>query len=212
MKFQKFINYATSKGKLDSDGVFGYQCMDLYNIYCREVLGTQKGETGCASAKMIPFTENNTRFFEVYKNTPDFLPQTGDVFVITSGRYGHVGIVTSATLSRYNTLEQNNRGNQKVTQEVRRYSMGDLYFLRPKNQENIKAVETNNKGGYMARTYRNGRTLEPVYQDANCTIKIGTLNRFEQCTCIGESNGAYIVEYTIDGTNNKKVGYVKYHG
>lgn len=215
MKFNEFINHVISMDGIDNDGYYGKQCMDLYNYYCRMVLGTQKGETGCARAKDIVTTEDNTRFFTVYKNTPDFIPEKGDVFVITGGKWGHVGIVTErGTLHEFRTIEQNRRGDQKLTREVRGYKVeGELYFLRPKNQENIKEVEqANNEGGYEMRTYRNGSTIETVYQDSDCTTKIGSLNKWEECVCIGEENGVYIIKYNIDGTNNKKVGFVKYHG
>lgn len=211
MKFNEFIHHVEKIGGIDNDGYYGKQCMDLYNYYCIKVLGTQRGETGCTYAKQIVTTDNNLRFFTKYKNTPSFVPQKGDVFVITGGRAGHVGIVIEdGTVSEFKTLEQNKRGDRRLTRETRGYRVeGELYFLRPNNQTNI---ERDNGGDYMARVYKNGSTVETVYQDSNCTVKIGTLNKYEQCTCIGETNGVYIVEYNIDGTNNKKVGYVKYHG
>lgn len=64
----------------------------------------------------------------------------------------------------------------------------------------------------MAKTYKNGSTKETVYADSNLSIKIGSLNVREQCECLGIVNGRYIVKYKIDGSNNYKVGFVKYNG
>lgn len=64
----------------------------------------------------------------------------------------------------------------------------------------------------MAKTYKNGSTVEIVYSDSNCTNKIGSLNTYETCECIGIVNGKYIVKYKVNNTNNYKVGFVKYSG
>lgn len=61
-------------------------------------------------------------------------------------------------------------------------------------------------------TYQNGSTAEPVYSDTNCTIKIGDLNPKEVCTCLGTFLNKAIVRYKIDGTNNYKIGFVKWLG
>ena len=217
MRFNEFINHVISIDGIDNDGYYGKQCADLYNYYCRMVLGTQKGETGCARAKDIVTTEDNTRFFTVYKNTPDFIPEKGDVFVITGGKWGHVGIVTErGTLHEFKTLEQNRRGDRKLTREVRGYKVdGELYFLRPKNQENIKETEQASiEGGDEMRIYRNGSTIEPVYGTSACKEEdqIGHLNKYEECVCVKVTNGVYLVEYKIDGKDEYKPGYVKYHG
>lgn len=65
----------------------------------------------------------------------------------------------------------------------------------------------------MPKTYKNGSTTEVVYADSNCSIKIGSLNPYEQCECLGTVNNRYIVKYKIDlNKNNYKVGFVKYSG
>lgn len=222
MEFYEFIAHVIAMGGIDNDGYYGMQCMDLYNYYCIKVLGTEKGETGCSYAKQIVTTENNTRFFDVYKNTPDFIPEAGDVFVITGGKYGHVGIVTErGTLHEFKTLEQNKNGTRQLTREVRGYSVnGELYFLRPKNRANLPQMgetENTNKGEYEMRVWKNGTTKEIVYQDSRCTKKIGFLNPHETAYCVAEVDGVYAIWYAVDNTwngqnNNNKIGFVKYRG
>lgn len=62
------------------------------------------------------------------------------------------------------------------------------------------------------KVYQNGSTPETVYSDVNCTNKIGSLNKYEQCDCLGIFQNRAIVRYKIDNQNNYKVGFVKYLG
>lgn len=55
--------------------------------------------------------------------------------------------------------------------------------------------------------FKNGKTVEPVYADCNHTVKIGSLNKYEQCDCFGIFNGAPMVRYNVTGTNNYKIGF-----
>lgn len=64
----------------------------------------------------------------------------------------------------------------------------------------------------VAKTYRNGSTAEPVYADTARNLKIGSLNPWETCECLGKAGGMYIVRYQVDGTTGYKVGLVKYAG
>lgn len=79
--------------------------------------------------------------------------------------------------------------------------------------ECVDNVDNNvEKGGFEMKVYKNGSTIEPVYQDINCTKNIGYLNKYEQCECYGIINNKALVVYNIDGTNNKKTGFVKWLG
>lgn len=64
----------------------------------------------------------------------------------------------------------------------------------------------------MPKTYKNGSTPEDVYSDSLLKYKIGSLNKYEVCECLGIVANRYIVKYKIDGTNDYKVGFVKYNG
>lgn len=69
-----------------------------------------------------------------------------------------------------------------------------------------------NGGDFEMKTYQNGSTKEIVYQDINCTKKIGYLNPRETAQCYGIINNKALVVYNIDGTSNKKTGFVKWLG
>lgn len=64
----------------------------------------------------------------------------------------------------------------------------------------------------VAKTWKNGSTSEPVYADTAKKTKIGSLNPYESCDCLGTVGGMYIVKYKVDGTSGYKVGVVAYSG
>lgn len=61
-----------------------------------------------------------------------------------------------------------------------------------------------------AQIYTNGSTPEPVYCDSNLTNEIGCLNPGEQCICLCIYNGTPIVQYSVDGEDYDKIGFVAY--
>lgn len=64
----------------------------------------------------------------------------------------------------------------------------------------------------VAKIWQNGSTREPVYADTARKTRVGSLNPYESCDCLGLAGGMYIVKYLVDGTKGYKVGLVKYHG
>ena len=109
------------KGKgWDFDNAFGWQCYDLTNQYFNYLTG---GRLYGLYAKDI-HTDNKAileKYGTIYKNTPNFLPQKGDIFIM-NGRYGqgagHTGVVWSANLNTYVGLEQNWYGGGRYKTEV----------------------------------------------------------------------------------------------
>lgn len=150
MRFEEFIKDVQSKDGVDVDGYYGKQCMDLYNYYCKNVLGVTG--TGAPCAKDIINKANNTMHFEVIKNYPEFVPQKGDVAVWTGGTYGHVAVcLGEGDVNSFKCIEQNWKP-QALTIENHNYTyMAPIYFLRPKNQTNIKEIKTNDNIDQLAR-------------------------------------------------------------
>lgn len=62
------------------------------------------------------------------------------------------------------------------------------------------------------KIYKNGSTIEPVYSDTNLSNKIGSINPYEQCECLGIFQNRAIVRYKVDNKNNYKIGFVKWLG
>ena len=55
--------------------------------------------------------------------------------------------------------------------------------------------------------FKNGKTIEPIYADCQHTLKIGSLNKYEECECFGIFNGAPMVRYRVGNSNNFKIGF-----
>lgn len=60
--------------------------------------------------------------------------------------------------------------------------------------------------------YKNGSTIEPVYEDSNCTRQIGSLDKWERATPLYRENGRLHVVYSTGKGKNTKSGFVKYNG
>ena len=124
------------KGKgWDFDSAFGWQCYDLANYYWNFLTG---GRLKGYYAKNIPFDNNFDGLATVYKNTPNFLPQKGDIVVFHGGYgggAGHVEIVWSANLNSFVGLSQNWYGGglnkTEVAQLITHTYDNPMYFIRP---------------------------------------------------------------------------------
>lgn len=116
--------------KLDYDGVYGAQCVDLIKYYYK-YLGVQPQRgNGCDYAHN-PLPANWVRI-PYHKG---FVAQPGDIAVWTrtSSAYGHVAIVVSATSNNMTVVEQNGSSQTPTRSHTYTYtSMGTFYgVIRP---------------------------------------------------------------------------------
>ncbi|MDW4420900.1 N-acetylmuramoyl-L-alanine amidase [Staphylococcus saprophyticus] len=143
---EQAITYMKSlKGKgWDFDGAFGWQCFDLSNMQWNYLTG---GRLAGYYAKDIPFENNFDGLATVYKNTPSFLPEEGDIFVMDE-KYGqgagHTGMVWSANLNTFVGIEQNWYGGGRYKTEVAQlvthtYDM-NMHFIRPHYKAKVSTV------------------------------------------------------------------------
>lgn len=101
-EFLSVLNKSVGK-QYDMDGFAAFQCVDYANFGWGKLFpGSHLAGQG---AKDIPSTKWNdfTGKATVYKNTPNFLPQPGDLVVWGSqmgNGWGHVAWVVSATLNQ----------------------------------------------------------------------------------------------------------------
>ena len=167
-----------------------------------------------------------------YKSAKRFYtsPKPGDQIFFGSGAEStHTGIVYKVDKSKVYTIEGNTSGASGVVANgggvfKKSYSLKHSKILgygRPYYEE-AAAPETTTpttpttdtkKGEYeVAKLYENGSTSETVYADTKKSKKIGSLDPYETCDCLGTANGMYIVKYKVNGTNTYKVGFVAYHG
>lgn len=114
--------YAQEGKFLDYDKVYGAQCVDLVHYYYAYF-----GKASYATGNGCDFVNNKlpdgwTRI----KNTPDFVPQPGDIAVWGKelSQYGHVAIILSADAHSFVSMDQNwPRGSacKKVTHNYNKF-------------------------------------------------------------------------------------------
>lgn len=105
MTLSQFIDKYTGKG-IDFDGSYGNQCQDLYRQYVKEVLNLPQ------TPPVVGAKDNwtaNTPDFDKIPNTPTGVPPVGSIMIWGAkyGPYGHVAIVTSATVTQFTCFSQN---------------------------------------------------------------------------------------------------------
>ena len=137
MTFQQFLNKWDRKG-INYDGAYGNQCVDVYDQYCKEVVGCRV--ILIPGAKDI-WANYPTEAFVKIPNTPSGVPQKGDVMIwgTAVGTYGHVGIVISANVNSFTSFDQNwpfDNGTGVAHFQYHNYS-GVLGWLRPKKDVNF---------------------------------------------------------------------------
>lgn len=93
--------------KLDYDNAFGGQCMDVYRMYVKEVLGLPQSPP-VEGAKNVWDTYLKDHYDRIV-NTPDGVPPAGAIVIWggTYGPYGHIAIVISATATEMTCFSQN---------------------------------------------------------------------------------------------------------
>lgn len=201
MNYNEFIKKYLGKS-IDYDGVSGVQCVDLIKLYLDKVYSIKAGSWGNAKDYFINFDKLPIKnSFEKIVNTANFVPDQGDICVWGSiiSKYGHVAIATGEGDTKYFYSYDLNWGSKNVKKVLHSYK-GFLGVLRYRGVD-----ETMKK-------YKNGSTKEIVFADSECTIKIGELDKYEECQSYGIVNNRAIVLYDVNNTNNKKIGFVKYLG
>ena len=169
MTYTDFQNKWIGK-RVDYDGVYGFQCVDLIKQYLAECYGLSPGAWGNAIDYWKSTNVNIlTKFTKVASNDA----KQGDIVVLngTSGNpYGHIGIATGAIdATNVEILEQNgSTGNASGTggdairkRFVARSRVAGL--LRPKESD----VITNNDRGLIDRLSQRLRLWNPGYNMDN---------------------------------------------
>ncbi len=118
------------KGKwIDEDGWYGAQCVDLILAYCH-FLGVTPPRGNAKEWAYLSLPRGWTRV----QNTPAYVPKPGEIVVWSGGRFGHIGIVLSADVRTFTSMEQNVVGNITTgsAAEVRSHTnWTGLWFIRP---------------------------------------------------------------------------------
>lgn len=132
MSFDQFISKYNGKG-IDYDGAYGFQCVDLYRQYVKEVLVVPQSPP-VPGAKDV-WNTYLPQYFERITNTPEGVPQKGDIMIWGSnyGPYGHVGVYRDGNVWGFNSFDQNDPVGTKCHIQYHNYR-GVLGWLRLRSQ------------------------------------------------------------------------------
>jgi hypothetical protein len=134
MKLSEFVKKYNNKNLERFDPNAKNQCVDLFLGYLDEVLGLASIiPIGIINAydiynKTHKFTPHSTKI----KNTPDAVPQYGDVIVWSSGYgpSGHVAVYLSGDVNKFKAFSQNDPVGAKCIEKEYTYK-NVLGWLRP---------------------------------------------------------------------------------
>ena len=107
MTFDEFVTKWNGK-LLDYDNTYGGQCVDVYRQYLKEVLEVPQSPPVVGAADI--WTSYRKEDFNQIKNTPEGIPQKGDIVIwnkYASGGYGHVGIFKEGDANRFTSFDEN---------------------------------------------------------------------------------------------------------
>lgn len=107
MTYQEFENRWLGK-RVDYDGVFGYQCVDLIKQYLRSRFGLRPGSWGNA---IDYWRYTNPAILKKFDKVSSTNAKRGDIVILkglSGNPYGHIGIATGRnTTTTVEILEQN---------------------------------------------------------------------------------------------------------
>lgn len=216
MLYSKFVDTYIGK-KIDFDGKYGVQCVDLINQYMMDVL-VLKITYFPQYAKHFWIERSKSSF--LIKNFTFLAPtaklQRGDIGVRISGTAGHIFIIDRKINNKIYVYDQNNTGKgEGMTARV--FDCNSKYItgvLRPKNQKNI------DKGGDNVVTLKlkespckmfktNAYLTSDTWATSDNTAKTetGFIYKNEKVKVLGKGEKNTIIQYGVNATTYK-VGIV----
>lgn len=143
-----FIN-ANDGEFMDFDGAYGAQCVDLFNYYNQQVVGAPwigTPTTGGAVDLWNDFDSGaGPQFYRKIANTPEGVPQFGDVVIWdqnvpgVTGPAGHVGIFTYGDANSFTSFDENYPTGSACHHQFHPSYKGVLGWLRPLANDPVAA-------------------------------------------------------------------------
>ena len=138
--YDEFIEEVNNTS-FDYDKVSGIQCVDLIKKYLKECFNIK---VPLNSGNAVTYWEDDKKFLKDFikiENTPDFIPEKGDIMVWNKNRgkgAGHVSICTGeGDKKEFYSYDLNWNGKKKV-QKVKHDYKNVLGVLRYNKKEEIK--------------------------------------------------------------------------
>ena len=197
-------------------GMNGQPWCDMFVSWC----AAQAGEADAVGK--YAYVPSHQNFFAAkgqYFARGAKTPQPGDIIIFRNE--SHIGLVEKVSGGYVHTIEGNTSGGSTLVANgggvhQKKYPLTSSYiqgYGRPAYSGSSNAVTNVGKEDFeVAKVYQNGSTEEPVYADTAKNTRVGSLNAWEKCDCLGMAGNMYIVRYKVDGTSGYKVGLVEYNG
>jgi cell division protein FtsB len=145
MNFQQFIEKYEGT-KVDWDGAFGAQCVDLFRQYTNDVVKVPQCPP-VVGAKNI-WDKIDTKYWEKIGNTPTGVPENGDVMIwdeMPGNRFGHVAMFIDGGSMRVRVFEQDGFTQDGAKKAYRNYN-NIIGWLRPKENMSDCLIPNNPEG------------------------------------------------------------------
>lgn len=160
MNFNEFVNTYLNR-RIDYDGQFGVQCVDLFNCYCVKCLALHIGFFPYY-AKDYWLKRNTSKWL---KDNFDFIKlnysknelQKGDIGIRTSGTKGHIFIIEKQNNDGTFTYYDQNHTGEGDAMTKRTATYNNLVIsgvLRPKNKRYICDIPHLRTGPYKLTNIR----------------------------------------------------------
>ena len=194
-------------------GMNGEPWCDMFVSWCAHQAGE---EAAVGRFAYVPYHVAWFRKQGTYFARGADTPRPGDVIFFRDA--SHVGLVEEVSGGYVTTIEGNTSGGSTLVSNgggvfEKRYPLTSSYIMGYGRPAYTGAGQEPGPADSAAlRVYQNGSTEEPVYADTGLSLRVGSLNPWETCDCLGTVDGRYIVRYPVDGTDTHKVGIVAYHG
>ncbi len=200
---QEGANWALAQvGKwIDTDGAYGAQCVDLIVQYCKTNFGWNPQGSGNAEAYRTVKLPNSS--WKRIKNTPDFIPQPGDIAIwnpaSSNGNCGHVAIIISANINSFVSVDQNLKGssNGSAAQKTTHNYNNFWGVIRPPFTSENAATSTVSKP----------RTVD----DGLYTLKNASSGYMMNIYAGKDANGTKVTTWEFDGTTDQRI-YIQHKG
>lgn len=99
---QEFITQNQGKLLADQFGLYKGQCVSLAKQWIR------KNKWPMLWGNAIDWQyRGDGKNYKFFKNTASFIPKAGDFAIFSVGKYGHIGVVVSATVKTMKVFNQN---------------------------------------------------------------------------------------------------------
>jgi len=183
VSYTQFVTARLGK-KVDYDGVFQYQCVDLIKQYIKDLTGHEPWVFGGAAAVGYdtgsPFVGIQT--WVKIPRSEGVMPRQGDVIFwwpSTGNSYGHVAIVDSIAWSKVTVIEQNGvgGGNGEWGNAIRRkaYMLKNTLwryrYITPLSPADQKIVDTALASNSAMWKLTSDATLKILLKETNTLIR-----------------------------------------